>query len=505
MRAQLASLFKSRKSYLVVAGGAVIIYLALAVGSALTYRPEIDEGSFASPALNLVTKGLMGTTVLETAGSGLKNIDQHTYWVMPLHLLAQAGWYKIFGFSLLSMRTLSTFFGLIALASLFIVVNALSGDRDVALLTLVLLSVDYVFIVAASLGRMDMMSASLGFAALAAYVSLRERNLVWAIVASQSLVVASGLTHPNGILHFAGLLFLTLYLDRGRINWRHVMLAMIPYLIGAVCWGLYILKDPSSFITQFTINTTMNDRMGGFKAPWIAFVNEFTLRYGRAFGLGTHSTGHTGPIFLKSLILLAYAVALFGALITRSIRQHAGYRALLFLIAIYFVLLTILDGQKETPYLIHIIPFYAAILAAWIRWCWTNRSVPVSVIALCFVSLLTLQIGGILYRMKLNTYRNLYLPAVSFLNQHSNPSTRIIGAASLDFGLNFPDDLVDDVRLGYVSGKRPDFIVVGDEYEVSYKEYQIKQPELYRYLNGLLTEEYRLVYDNPAFKIYARR
>ena len=60
------------------------IFLALASGSSLTNRPQIDEGMFASPALNLSRDGFFGTTVLETEQSPLTRIEERTYWVMPM-------------------------------------------------------------------------------------------------------------------------------------------------------------------------------------------------------------------------------------------------------------------------------------------------------------------------------------------------------------------------------------------------------------------------------------
>jgi len=478
MQTRQASKPNNRAPYYVVTI-VVLLYLALATNSALTERPGIDEGLFANPAFNLLTRGSMGSPVIEEAGTSLKNINKYTYWIMPLHILNQAGWYRIFGFSLLSMRSLSAAWGLVALVSWFLIMQKLSGNIRIGVLAVVLISLDYTFIQGASWGRMDMMSAALGFAGLATYLSLRERNLWLAVLLSQSLVVASGMTHPNGLLSFAGLLFLTLYFDRTHINWRHVAVATLPYLIGAVGWGLYIAKDPSSFPAQFSGQATMGGRLGGFASPWVGFIHEFTRRYPVAFGLGPQSAGHTGPVYLKSLILLAYVVGLVGALLTGSIRNHRGFRALLILAGIYFVTMSVIDGQKQTPYLVHIIPIYASLLAIWVHWCWTNRLVPVPLIVLCLCGLLTLQIGGIVYRAKHNTYQQYYVPVISFLKHNSNNATQILGNCALGFGLRFPDNLVDDVRLGYASGKRPDLIVVDEEYEQSFKRFQTAQPEIY--------------------------
>ena len=61
------------------------------------------------------------------------------------------------------------------------------------------------------------------------------------------------------------------------------------------------------------------------------------------------------------------------------------------------------------------------------------------------------------------------------------------------------------MRLGYASGKRPRFIVVTSEYELSFAGGLDKQPDLKRHISTLLTEEYALAYQNEGFKVYERR
>jgi hypothetical protein len=79
-----------------------------------------------------------------------------------------------------------------------------------------------------------------------------------------------------------------------------------------------------------------------------------------------------------------------------------------------------------------------------------------------------------------------------------------MGGAALGFGLGFPDNFVSDGRFGYASGKRPKFIVWNDEAESSWQESKEFYPELYEYIPRLL-EEYDVVYENSAFKVYIRR
>lgn len=497
----------NRKQRLLLLALVACASVALAVGSALTKSPWSDEAWFAQAGFNLATRGEMTTPVLETTGTKFKGLDRHTYWVMPLHLVTQAGWYKIFGFSLFTMRALSAVFGVLALFAWYIVVRSLSGNKRVALLTFVLLAFDYVFVMAASFGRGDMMSMSLGAMGFAAYLYLRERNLTRAVLASQTLIAACGLTHPNGgVPFFLGLLFLTLYFDRARLGWRHLGLAVIPYALGAIGWGAYILQAPSDFVAQFTANASMGGRMSGLTSPLDAIRNEITLRYLKAYGLGLHSPGSSGPVWVKSFVLLAYVVALAGCLGVRGIREHRGYRALLVLTGIFFVVLTFFDGQKLSFYLVHIVPLYTALLAAFIYWCYTARPFPAWALALCVCGLLAVQLGGILYRMKLNVYHRSYVSAVNFLKANSNADTRVMGSAVLGFEYGY-DRVIDDVRFGFNTGRRPDFLVINDVYEEGVSHYRAggEGAELARHVNNLLTQEYELVYDKNFYQIYARR
>jgi hypothetical protein len=489
----------NKRFYFFAALAVVSLYAALTIGVSLTKPPEIDEGWFASPAWNLITKGSMGTTVLEPSGtltSRLSGINQHTYWVMPLHLLAQAGWYEVFGFSLFSMRTLSIAWGLVALASWFLIMKALSGNQKVAMTAFAFIALDYVFIMHASLGRMDIMCAALGFAALAAYLCARERNLMLAIFASQSLVAASLFTHPNGVMAGAGLLFLTLYYDRSQIRWKHALLAATPYLIGAASWGLYILQSPSSFAGQFSDQAA--GRAPGLSAPLVALKEEFTIKYFEAFGFAPFASGISR---LKMLILVVYVIAIIGSICAREIRLHRGFRALLILTAIYFVIETFFN-HKLVFYLVHIIPMFAAILAVWVHWCWSERRVPRQLITLVVCAFLFLQVSGVVHRVNQNSYEKDYLPAAAFLKQHSNNKTLVIGSAEMAFGVGF-ERVIDDIRFGYYSGKTPDFIVMGYHYDGLMKLLEEREPAVYDTATDRLSHSYKQVYNHGSYQIYA--
>lgn len=478
------------------------VYVSLAVAAALTQRPRTDEGYFASPSLNLITTGSMGTPILEE-GKYMEGVHEHTYWMPPLHMLAQAAWYEVVGFGLSQMRVLSVAWGVVLLAAWYVMMKTVSRDETVALLTAGVIAVDYNFQLCAGSGRMDMMSAALGFSGLAAYLALRERRFTLALLLGNALVCAAGLTHPvGGYLAFSGIAFLMLYYDRGRLRLSALGLAAVPYLAGAVGWGLYILQDPAGFVSQFGTNAVMDDRLAGVTSPLTGIYREITSRYFVAFGLGPHSEGNYGPIWLKSLALLVYVAGVIGAVSNREIRSEKGHRALLYMLGIYFLLLSVLDAQKAYYYLPHVVPFFAALLAVWLRWVVAKRQAPVWAAAGLALILAAVGAGGTAFRCRINSYAKSYVPVIDFLRGGLQPNSTIVGPASLGFGLGFPRTLVDDVRLGYLSGKRPDYIAVSTEYEWVFRDYRRRDPELYQFIQRRLNDEYRKVYDSAGWQIY---
>lgn len=78
-------------------------------------------------------------------------------------------------------------------------------------------------------------------------------------------------------------------------------------------------------------------------------------------------------------------------------------------------------------------------------------------------------------------------------------------SAELAFQLGFHSNVVDDYRLGFRSGTKPDFIVIDknryDEWISLLKE---QDPPAYSYATGMMGREFRLLLDRGAYKVYGR-
>lgn len=493
----------SRRQVQILLLAAAILFVALAAGSLMTKRPWSDEGWFASAGFTLAEKGYMGTPVMDESGTGLTGIHQRTYWVLPFYFLVQAVWYKIWGFHLFTMRALSLVLGLIAACCWYGSLRRLAG-QTVAVLSFVLIVTDYYFVQASSFGRYDMLCLTLGAAAIWVYLRWREQHLLPALFVAQCLLCAGGLTHFLGIMAFSWFWILVFWQDRSRLRLVHVLLCAIPYLVGAGLWYSYIAQSPADFRTQFLINATMSGRVEGASNPWTSLIQEIQGRYLVGFGLGTHSAVHSGPIWMKSFILMAWVCGLGVALLAPDLRRRPVVRALLAFTFIEFWTMALLDGHRQTWYLAYMTPPFAALLAIAMEWFWARfprlRWLPV----VCLAGLVALQAGGSALRMRFNVYKNQFVPAAAYINQHATREQMVMGSAELGFGIGFDRNLVDDILVGFRSGYRPEFIVLESNWQGLKEVFRTERPPVFAHMQRLYTEQYRLVYDENGYQIWQR-
>ena len=481
-------------------GAVAAVYGLLTIVLILTQRPGADEAWFSGPGYNLAFHGYMGTPAIEPTtvyrdGRNYFDIDRHTYWILPLSPLLHALWFRVLGFSLDIMRSRSLAFGFAALlAWIFVLRKFGMADRHLVLAA-ILIGLDFSFLRGASNGRMDIMCAALNALAFAAYLGLREARLNTAVLVSCALVALSLLTHPNGAFGAVGLLLLAWTYDRHNLRFSHAGIAALPFVAGAAGWGLYIAQAPDAFSLQF--RGMAQGRLGGFRDPWGALVSEITVRY---------APGSGWIAWLRALQAAPYALGLALAAATPEIRRHPGYRALLCLGACEIIYLWLFEGTKLYLYLIHVSSVCMLLLAAAV----TSSSgisakAPRWTLRAALAGWLLLQVGGVAYVARRNDRAASFLPASAYLKSHAAPSAIIMGSPELAFELGFSDRLVDDVKLGFVSGKQPAYVVVERRYEEWFDYARQQEPATFRHIQALLNERLAVVYDQAGYKIYARR
>lgn len=469
--------------------GILVLFLLLATATARTAPVYSAEAWFSDPAYHLIRDGCLCTSIIESKGFWLAGVDRHTYWILPLHALVQSVWYRLFGFSLWTLRALSALAGVVLLGAWFVIVRRLS-DSSAAVLAVLMIAVDWRVLQASAVGRMDMLCAALGASAIASYLTLRERQRTAAVLAGNALVAAACCTHPCGVLWIPALAATMWNGEEPQGRARLFAIAAIPYLIVAGIFGAYVWQAPQDFLRQIQGNTSgFAGELGGTRfhalaAPFSGLVQEWRGRYEPVFD---------GPWRLQYLVVLLYVAGV-------TLLQRA--RGLWMMAVVPTVLLWLLDGTRQPFYLIHIVPAAAACSAVWLcdQFGHSHRRL----LAAGITGLLGIQLATVAARVRDNAYAQEYQPAVAFLRSHSKPGDLVMGAASLAFGLGFDSGLVDDVRLGYFSGRRPRFFATNNFDRRWVERRRFDDPQLYKYIGDTLAK-YQKAFENNAYTIWVRR
>jgi hypothetical protein len=475
----------------------VLISVAAASVAAWNRRPWSDEGWFSSPSYNLAKHGFLGTTVLDSSGTGLTRIEQRTYWVMPVYLLGEALWYRLFPTTIFSTRAFTICLIPFALWGFHLFLSRLLPRTFTPALAACLLALSFVFIDNAGFARPDLMCCTLGIWGLATYLLLRERSLGLALLVSNTFIAASGLTHPNGVFHFAGLLTLVLWFDRRRLSFRALAPAAVPYIMFGGAWLFYVSKDFPAFLDQIRANGLSNERWTSSLNPFLVAWHEVRDRYLVAFGF---TTG--GIALAKGVALCVYLVSVAGCLADPRLRSKPSTRLLLVLLAVYFSLMSIFN-QKLSYYLIHIVPLYVALVAVWSAWLWNIYPRFRMFAASTLIFLVFLETGGILLKARQRSYIPAQRAAVRYTLSNAPPSGRIAGSASLIFEMGFDSRLHDDPYLGLKSGLAPSVIVIEDLYRDLYASWSKERPADMRTIHARLSL-YRLAYRSNSYEVYLR-
>jgi len=488
-----------------IGGGALaVLWLVLAIGLARTRVPWSNEAWSAIPAINLIEHGNMGTTILESKGTWLRGLDRHTYWIMPLHTLAQALWYKLVGFSLLRQRLLSILFAVILLGSWFVIVKRTAGDGAAAFFAVAIIGFERNFLDGAANGRMDMMCAALGAAGLAAWVALHERARAPALLISNALAALAMLTHPCGAI-FAAVLIAFILMSGGarKMDW---LLVIGPYVICGGLWGLYILQAPADFHAQFFGNASgfageylQRARFNGLKAPWRAVWDEVRLRYLAPFGFtGTRSA--TAALHMLWLLFCVAAIAVVAAI--RELRRRG--RDLLIALLICLSMMTFLEGMKFQHYLVYSVAFIGGAAAVACGWLWNKGGAARAGVAGLTALLLGCQAGLALHAIRENALKSQFLPVAEEIGEQLRPGESVIAGAEFGYALGFNDRLHDDVRLGLNTGLRPALIVTEGWYRDWVQAAAKRDPAAHDYIEQLLSRDYRRIDARGDYVVYRR-
>ncbi len=469
----------------------IILFAALALAISLRKSPNSDEAWFFSPVYNFLNHGTTGTTILDATGMPWSGVEKYTYWQVPFYFVAEAGWMKVFGLNLFAMRSLSIVAGLAAVLLWLAFFRLLGFEQSIVTLTAIVILCDYAIITRSAEARMDMLSGAFGAGALAAYSRWRTSRFSLSIFLSQSGLALSGLSHPMGGMVYSAA-FAVLFLMNGdwrRLRFGNVALAVLPYALGAACWGAYIAHDPALFVHVFRSNTS--GRFNGILSPFQSLWREFYGRYLGSFGLNSS----IGLARAKLIIPVTYIGGVIVVARLPILRRYDPARKALVLLAAMAATMMLVDDHKFGNYLVHIFPLYAVLLATIVLFAWRMGGKVKLAAAAGLAGFVGLQLLGSVYWISRDSYHKEFLPLARYVSEHAASSARIDAPAELAFAFGFEGKLKDDVNLGVLSGWTPNLIVQNGRYREWLQLCMQDNPALYR----ALTE--RLHRFRPAYQV----
>lgn len=419
--------------------------------------PWIDEAWVAQPAINLLEKGQMVASFLEPANPDmLQQSHRYTYWMPPLWFLQEAAWFKVVGTGLDAQRALSLAWGGVLIVAIYALARSLGVGCLGALAASAILACDSQIIYRAADGRMDIAVSALIYLSLLAYLALRKRNLTGALLLSNALIVCAGLTHPVALVGAVALWVWILCLDAFELKWKTLGVSAIPYVLGGLAWGLYILQAPDLFMEQFFGKTP-----GAQWNPIQAVIEEVSGRYFGVYGLASDgavlSWGALVPLVL-------YAVAVLLVVLLACVLRKRSLVLIAVLCVTLFMAMAVLIGYKADYNLPTILPAYT--LACGAVACELSRSRMRVLQGVCALLILLLMLSMVRItgaRIRIDDRGLRFAPVVrelTVLREETNTTPLLFAPPEVLYALGFPEHARFDYYFGYYSGDCPDIIVL---------------------------------------------
>jgi len=287
-----------------------------------------DEALFASPAIELLHHGKMGCPVLDV----LPGIRERTYLYPPLYYLYLCPFFAILGPGLAAMRVSSLAAGGAVVLMLYLGGRRAGLARLWSLVPPSLLLLDRIFLRGSLIGRMDMLTVFLLLLTIWQWLDFpgsRAKSFLTGLFAGLAI-----LAHPLGCAAAAIVLLSECVHPHGP-RLRHLPAICLGVFVMVLPWGIYILQDPGSFVTQFGAQIL---RKSGRVILLKDRLLQSPLQYGADY----------------AYVLVYWATGLAG-LVTAAIRRR---KAIVFVLAQAFIIALVI-WSFEMWYVLYLAPLTA--------------------------------------------------------------------------------------------------------------------------------------------------
>jgi hypothetical protein len=472
------------------------VWVATAIALSLTRVPWFDEGELADPAWRFATLNRLGSICLTDQGLlRLPQVHEYTFWHFPGYFIVIGLVFKLTGLSLIAMRGISVILGLALIFGCRQLLLQLSDDTNFANLAGVLLAFDFSILTSASAGRMDILCAVAGMWSLAMLVTYARTGSAWMMVASGAAFGLSAVTHPLAVLYGACWVIVAAFLFAAGWDWRkafsysRILLFFLPVAILFGFWIAYITPHWDAFLAQ---TAALAYRVPNQSNPFSMVLNDILHRY---FGYSLWP----GIRGFRNLVTLMPWLAFIAVPFTPGLRSAALSRVLWVITIATVLLLAVLDHQMEPPYLLHTMAPLTIMLALVMGYFAPPGGAGRIASAITASLMICFSLGGNVLRVREMVWQRDYLPVIAIAKQALSSGQPFMGGSELGFGIGFTPRLIDDPFVGLFSGLTTDYFfdnpisAPGDETLAG------------RARNERVRAGYRLILQNPSFRVYRRK
>jgi hypothetical protein len=152
---------------------------------------------------------------------------------------------------------------------------------------------------------------------------------------------------------------------------------------------------------------------------------------------------------------------------------------------------------------VHIAPICLVLLAACGGTLIWERSLPRWMAVAGLAAFVAIQLGGCFVVARRNTM-SPFMAAVHVLEPHVQRGELVMASAEYGIPMQYPDNLIDDQRLGCQTGKRADWIVLGFRYTSWFDWAKEHEPDTYSCVSQLLDQSYQTVFQDVGIRVERR-
>jgi 4-amino-4-deoxy-L-arabinose transferase-like glycosyltransferase len=321
-----------------------------------------DEVWIASSAHKLATEGVLGSDLMKGFFGG----ERHTYHHMPLYSVVLAAVFRCGGTSVVAMRLLPAFCGLLVLLLVLALGRRLGGPSlgslAITLMLLLRVSADggqtgIPLLDVARIGRYDILVPAFGLAALLAFPSSAQaRPARWLAVGG--LVALSALAHAYGVFMLVGLVLIMVFGRNGTLRPR-VWLVLAGFLVPMLPWLWFVGNRLEDFKGQLAVPAGRFEMLD--PSFYLANARHESERY-RAM------TGTLGVALRRPGVLIVSACVPAALLLIgwrRRKREDGAIGEVAALFVVQALLFATLLQTKRPSYAIALWPF-VVLLVAWV-------------------------------------------------------------------------------------------------------------------------------------------